>query len=59
MLGDNNSSIVNTLILDVIKNSIDKDYLQFSKSIFKALIDLRNWNYKKIYDSEEACKNKK
>lgn len=59
VLGDNNSSIVNTLILDVIKNSIDKDYLQFSKSIFKALIDLRNWNYKKIYDSEEACKNKK
>lgn len=59
VLGDNNSSIVNTLILDVIKNSIDRDYLQFSKSIFKALIDLRNWNYKKIYDSDEACKNKK
>lgn len=59
VLGDNNSSIVNTLILDVIKNSIDRDYLQFSKSIFKALIDLRNWNYKRIYDSDEACKNKK
>lgn len=59
VLGDNNSSIVNTLILDVIKNSIDKDYLQFSKNIFKALIDLRNWNYKRIYDSDEACKNKK
>jgi len=59
VLGDNNSSIVNTLILDVIKNSIDKDYLQFSKRIFKALIDLRNWNYKRIYDSDEACKNKK
>ncbi len=58
VLGDNNSSIVNTLILDVIKNSIDKNYLQFSKSTFKALIDLRNWNYKKIYGSDEACKNK-
>lgn len=58
VLGDNNSSIVNTLILDVIKNSIDKNYLQFSKDIFKALIDLRNWNYKYIYGSQEACKNK-
>ncbi len=59
VLGNNNSNIVNTLILDVIKNSVDKNYLQFSKDIFKALIDLRNWNYQKIYDSEEACKNKK
>lgn len=58
VLGDNNSSIVNTLILDVIKNSIDKNYLQFSKDIFKALIDLRNWNYKNIYGSVEACKNR-
>ncbi len=58
VLGDNNSSIVNTLILDVIKNSIDKEYLQFSQNIFKALIDLRNWNYKNIYGSVEACKNR-
>lgn len=58
VLGDNNSSIVNTLILDVIKNSIDKDYLQFSKEIFKALIDLRDWNYANIYGSVEACKNR-
>lgn len=58
VLGDNNASIVNTLILDVIKNSTDKDCLQFSKDIFKALIDLRNWNYKKIYASPEACKNR-
>ncbi len=58
VLGDNNSNIVNTLTLDVIENSIDKDYLQFSKHIFKALIDLRNWNYKNIYGSAEACKNR-
>lgn len=58
VLGDNNSSIVNTLILDVIKNSIDEDYLQFSKDIFNALIDLIKWNYKNIYASSEACKNR-
>ncbi len=58
ILGNNNSSIVNTLILDVIQNSINKKYIQFSKDVFRALIDLRNWNYKNIYNSEEACKNR-
>lgn len=57
-LGDNNSSIVNALILDVIKNSIDKNYLKFSKDIFNALIDLKSWNYKNIYGSTAACKNR-
>ena len=34
ILGNNNSDIVNTLTIDVIKNSIDKDYLTFSKEVF-------------------------
>lgn len=59
VLGNDNSSIVNTLTLDIIKNGMDKEYIQFSKEIFKALVDLRNWNYKKIYNSEEALKNRK
>ena len=58
LLGKDNSSIVNTLTLDLIKNGMDKEYIQFSKEIFKALVDLRNWNYKKIYNSEEAIKNR-
>ena len=58
ILGDNNSSIVNTLILDIIKNSIDMEYIRLSKSVFYALMSLKDWNYKNIYNSDEACKNR-
>lgn len=57
VLGNNNSSIVNTLTLDVIENSIDKPYLAFSKEVFDALILLKNWNSKTIYASEKAREN--
>ena len=57
VLGNNNSEIVNTLTLDVIKNSLDKPYLTFSKEVFDALILLKEWNSKNIYASELARKN--
>jgi len=57
ILGNTNAQIVNTLIIDVIKNSIDKPYLKFSENIFEALIDLKKWNYEHIYNSKEATKN--
>lgn len=56
-LGNTNSQIVNTLIMDVIKNSIDKPYLKFSDDIFESLISLKSWNYDNIYNSKEATKN--
>lgn len=57
VLGENNSNIVDTLIKDIIINSTDKPYLTFSDDIFKALMDLKDWNCKYIYDSKEANKN--
>lgn len=57
ILGDTNSKIVDTLIKDVIINSLDKPYLMFSKEVFEALIELKNWNYEKIYNSEKANAN--
>lgn len=57
VLGNNNSEIVNTLTLDVIKNSLNKKYLTFSKKVFDALIFLKEWNSKNIYGSELARKN--
>lgn len=59
VIGSTNAEIVNTLIMDVIKNSIDKPYLKFSNNIFDALIKLKNWNYENIYNSKEATKNLK
>ena len=57
IIGSNNSKIVDTLIKDVIINSLDKPYLTFSEDIFTALIELKNWNQEKIYNSEKANVN--
>ena len=54
VIGETNSKIVDTLIKDVIINSLDKPYLSFSKDVFEALIELKNWNYDTIYNSEKA-----
>lgn len=50
VLGNKNSSIVETLEDDLIENSIDKNYLSFSDRVFNALKILLDWNYKNIYD---------
>lgn len=57
VLGDNNSKIVDTLIKDIIINSFEKPYLTFSEKVFNSLMDLKEWNYKNIYASEEANKH--
>ena len=57
VLGDNNSKIVDTLIKDIITNSFGKPYLTFSDEVFNALMELKDWNYKNIYASDEANKN--
>lgn len=57
VIGNTNAQIVNSLILDVIKNSIDKPYLRFSDDVFDSLINLKKWNYENIYNSKEAVKN--
>ena len=57
VLGNKNSSIVDVLIKDIIKNSYGKGYISFSKEVYQALMDLKNWNYANIYNSNEACKN--
>ena len=57
VLGDNNSKIVDTLIKDIIENSFDKPYLTFSSEVFNGLMQLKEWNYKNIYASEEANKH--
>ena len=49
ILGNNNGDIVSTLVLDIIKNSMDKPYITMSKKIMKALNDLQKFNYENIY----------
>ena len=57
VIGDHNSKIVDTLIKDVIINSFDKPYLSFSDEVFNALMQLKDWAYEKIYNSEKANAN--
>ena len=49
VLGDKNGSIVDTLIKDLVNNSIDKETLSFSPEVFEALNRLKDWNYRNIY----------
>ena len=50
VLGDNNSAIVNTLVLDIINNSINKPYIKLSKKVFNALNELMKFNYDRVYN---------
>lgn len=49
VLGKNNREIVNTLTLDVINNSIGKDYIRISDRCIQAMKALKKFNYENIY----------
>jgi len=49
ILGDTNDQIINCLVMDMIGNSYDKPYLEFSPDIFDALWRLREFNFSRIY----------
>ena len=49
VLGITNSEIINTIVLDIIKNSYDKPYITMSKEVFDAIDNLKKFNYKNIY----------
>lgn len=50
VLGDNNKDIVNTVILDILDNSMDKPYIKMSDEVYNAIVKLKKFNYKNIYD---------
>ena len=49
VLGVTNREIINTIIIDLIENSIGKEYLSLSPSIFSAIKELKKFNYEHIY----------
>ncbi len=49
VLGSNNRDIVNTIILDIIENSMDKPYIKMSDKVYHALFLLKKFNYEHIY----------
>ena len=56
-LGESNSEIVNTIILDIINNSLDKNYIKISDNVFKAIVELKDFNYKNIYSKANSSED--
>ena len=48
-LGSSNREIVNTIIKDVIENSLGKNYIKLSDKVYKGIVDLKKFNYENIY----------
>ncbi len=49
VLGSTNKEIINTIILDIIDNSMDKPYLRLSDNVYNAILLLKKFNYQYIY----------
>ena len=49
VLGNDNRTIINTLVMDLVKNSYGKEYLLFTKEIHDGLKELRTFNASRIY----------
>ncbi len=57
VLGYTNSSIIDTIIKDIIKNSYDKPYIKMSDEVFNALKTLKKFNYDNIYNKVNSKEN--
>lgn len=53
-LGSDNSEIINTIIMDIVQNSLDKPYIKISSNIYKAIVDLKKFNYEYIYNNANS-----
>lgn len=49
ILGTNADEIINTIILDIVKNSYNKNYIKISNNIYQAMQELKEFNEKNIY----------
>lgn len=49
VLGYTNSSIIETIVKDIIENSMDKPYIKMTDRVFNALTKLKKFNYEHIY----------
>lgn len=59
VLGNKNGDIINTFVLDIIENSMDKPYIKMSSKINKAMVELQKFNYENIYYRAVSPEQKK
>ena len=51
VLGSTNREIINTIVSDIINNSKGKNYLKISDDIYDAIVALKDFNSKNIYEN--------
>lgn len=56
-MGNTNSSIIETLIKSVIINSYDQDWIAFDPETSEQLLELKKFNYRRIYTDENVKKS--
>lgn len=56
ILGETNKNIINTIIMDIIDNSYGKPYLKLSDNIYRAIVELKKFNYENIYSKANSKK---
>lgn len=49
-LGTTNREIINTIITNIIENSLNKNYISINNDIFNAIEKLKEFNYQNIYN---------
>lgn len=59
VLGSTNRDIINTITLDIIENSMNKPYIKMSDKVFKAVFNLKKFNYEHIYKYSLTIQEKK
>lgn len=60
IVGNTNSEIVNNIILDIIENSLNNNYIKLSNEMFNTIVKLKKFNYQNIYykaNSKEDIKH--
>ena len=58
VLGRTNADIINTIVTDIIDNSLNKPYLKMSNEVYNALNTLKKFNYEHIYNQSMSTKDK-
>lgn len=56
ILGDTNRSIMKTLIMDLLKYSLENNTIGYSENVFNALKELKRFNYENIYNRRDYFK---
>jgi len=56
-LGSTNGEIIDTLVMDVVKSSVNTNAISFSDNKFKLICQLKDFNYTTIYNHPDLLKS--